>query len=136
VENLNPAATVENLNPAATVENLNPAATVEKLNPAATVENLNPAATVENLNTKIETVVKDSTMKKNRRLNLPNHSNNSQHATHLQVDETTIMFTQHVVFAQPYEHVNTEQEEDADEWQDDQDGIRRSRGRKHRPTER
>jgi hypothetical protein len=59
----------------------------------------NHAATVGSLDTKIGNVGNDNTMKKK---NKTTHTNNSQHASPLQVDETTMMFTQHAVFAYPY----------------------------------
>jgi hypothetical protein len=52
----------------------------------------------------------------------PTHSNNSQHATHLQVDETTVMFTHHAIFAEPLDDHNiatgNDQENIAPEAQD------------------
>ncbi len=51
------------------------------------------------------------------------HTNNSQHASPLRVDETTMMFTQHAVFAYPYNtdnqddvHTNTDTTHD---WEDE-----------------
>ncbi len=49
----------------------------------------------------------------------PTHNNNSQHATHLQVDETTLMFTQHAIFAEPIAASNPEHGDDNDTVEDD-----------------